>query len=112
MSGASSFPVGIPRLGRSALEQERGQDHIGCHLQELALPVLKDRGGEVAAPKILQQPDRRTTMLYENGVVRFPSGQAHCNDGEEKEGAERCCESVVAQKCPARALNRSPGSNG
>ena len=51
-------------------------------------------------------------MLYEDGVVRFPSGQAHRHDGEEKERTERYGESVVAQKRPGRALNRSPGSNG
>ena len=52
-------------------------------------------------------------MLYEDGVVRLPSGQAHRHDGEEKEGTERYRESVVAQKCPGRALNgSSPGSNG
>ena len=112
MFGASSFPSGSLELGRSALEQECGQDDVGRHLQELALPVLEDRRGEVAAPEILQQPERRATMLYEDGVVRFPSGQAHRHDGEEKEGTERYGESVVAQKCPRTALNRSPGSNG
>ena len=75
------LPVRIPGLGRSALEQERGQNHVGRHLQEFALPILEDRGCEVAASEVRQQPERSAAMLDEKRVVRFPSRQAHRHDG-------------------------------
>jgi hypothetical protein len=63
VSGASSFPSGSldsadPRWNRNAVRMT-----YAAICRKLALPVLEDRGGEVAAPKILQQSERRTAML-------------------------------------------------
>jgi hypothetical protein len=38
-------------LGRAALHQERGEQHVAAHLQELRLPVLEQRLGEVPVPR-------------------------------------------------------------
>lgn len=90
-------PVRVPGLGRSALEQEGRQHHVGGHLQKLAFPVLEDGRRKIAAVKIAQEGERRSSMIDERLIVGRPAGEPHAEEGEGEKAYQRDREPVVAE---------------
>ena len=67
--------VGVGRFGRTALEQESGQDDIGRHLQELAFPIFEQGRQEQGIGEEGEGGDRILAMLGELGIVVRDPGQ-------------------------------------
>ena len=78
LRGSSSLWVVALLLGltRAALEEEHGEQHERAHLQELALPVLERRLGEVPRREVRPVGDGSLTVLDGVGDGRAPAGQA------------------------------------
>ena len=81
--------VGLLGLRRALLEQEHGQQDVGRHLEELALPVLEHRRDEVAAGQVIQKADRGQTMQAEFLGIGPPACQCLANEGDQEQGKQR-----------------------
>ncbi|MNS50354.1 hypothetical protein D3C72_829990 [compost metagenome] len=95
--GVARRRLGVPGFRRTLLDQEGGQDHIGRHLQELALPVLEDGRQEWSAAEVFHQ--RAAVLAVTQGVRRLDPppcyGVADNAGGEEEQKKKR--QAVVAQ---------------
>src|SRR4051794_12188636 len=61
--------IGVFGLRRATLKEKRRQDHVGGHLQKLALPVFKHRGPEMATREIGAVPNSRLPVSVLIGVI-------------------------------------------
>src|SRR5215208_1743205 len=94
--------VGVGRIGisgfrRTPLVEKGGKHHVEAHLQELALPVLKDGLYEVAASQVLDVANWLPPVLLLGAVVVEEAHNALSAHEDEEKSEHGDREPVVTQ---------------
>src|SRR5262245_31706220 len=88
------------RFRRSLLEEEHGEENVGGHFEELALPVLQGRLEEVVAQQVSWIAQGCLAVL----LLLLPEATVACdthrNEGSEEHQGENDRESVLLQDSP------------
>jgi hypothetical protein len=90
--------VGIARLGRAFLDQHRGQDDIGRHLQELALPILEHGRDEFGIERIGRQRQSRPAVPGQLLVLDHPARDPLADYAGQEEQHQGDREAVVFEQ--------------
>ena len=93
---------------RTFLQEEHGEQHEGAHLQELALPVLERRFGEMARREIPPVAEPGLAVLHRVRDGGSPAGQAlgHQEHGEDGEARQRECVALEETGASTRSSER------
>jgi len=87
-------------LARPLLEQEHREHDVRAHLQELALPVLEGRLGEVPARQEAPERHGRLAVLQRVRHGHPPPGEHHADEAHDEDGDVREEQAVPSHAPP------------